>query len=116
MDAIKAVDLEEMDTGKVLFTKNDEISRKVVSAYDTSRIMFHDLCGGGVYAKYHPKWDGVESDLADKCSRAVLDLKGKVEGKIGEMKKQINEMRKWEAKWGDFDGIQPERFQVANKV
>jgi len=115
-DAIVEVGFKEMNEAKLLFTKNDEISRKVVSAYDTSRIMFHDLCGGGVHAKYHPKWDGVESDLADKCSRAVLDLKGKVEGKIGEMKKQINEMRGWEAKWGDFDGIQPERFQMMKKM
>lgn len=102
MDAIKAVDLEEMDTGKVLFTKNDEISRKLISSFGSSRKIMTGM-----------KCKGSKEEGNLKCKKAK-ELYDQATDKISEMKEKIDQMRKMKTE--EARKIKPERLQMMKKM
>jgi len=102
MDAIKAVDLEEMDTGKVLFTKNDEISRKLISSFGSSRKIMTGM-----------KCKGSKEEGNLKCKKAK-ELYDQTTDKIREMKKKIDQMKKMKPE--EARKIKPERLQMMKKM
>jgi len=102
MDAIKAVDLEEMDTGKVLFTKNDEISRKLISSFGSSRKIMTGM-----------KCKGSKEEGNLKCKKAK-ELYDQATDKIKEMKMKIDQMKKMKVE--DARKIKPERLQMMKKL